>query len=198
MVKKINVVSLSHIKDIEEDNDEAKLIEIRAEIDKEEKHNDNTQIVEQAAKPKTKRKAAPKQKQVIAPVVEPIIESVNESIIESVHEPFIEPVNEPVIESVIEEKQLPLKKIKTVELVNCDKCGKEMTMRSLRYTHEKSCTGKKIVRDEVPVKRQTRPKAATKTIDTQEDLLKNHFQKLKEEKVRKHQEKITKLISKIA
>ena len=93
-----------------------------------------------------------------------------------------------------------------------------MTMRSLRYTHEKSCVGKKIVRDEVPVKRQTRPKASTKpnqmvynvespnvststklkVVNPQEDLLKNHFQKLKEEKVRKHQEKISKLISKIA
>ena len=37
-----------------------------------------------------------------------------------------------------------------------------------------------------------------KVLDPQEDLLKNRFQKLKEEKVRKHQEKITKLISKIA
>ena len=45
-------------------------------------------------------------------------------------------------------------KVKTVELVNCPKCKKEMTKRTLRYDHEKTCPGEPIVKEAIPVKRR--------------------------------------------
>ena len=52
---------------------------------------------------------------------------------------------------ILEEEQ---KKLKTVELVKCEKCDKELTKRTLRYDHEKTCPGEPIVREALPVKRR--------------------------------------------
>ena len=35
--------------------------------------------------------------------------------------------------------------IKTVELVECPDCNKKMTKKTLKYSHAKNCTGKKVV-----------------------------------------------------
>ena len=57
-------------------------------------------------------------------------------------EPPLPPVveePEPVINVVEEEPEN--KNIKTVELVQCPKCGKKLTQRTLKYSHESVCPG---------------------------------------------------------
>ena len=70
---------------------------------------------------------------------------------EEVKEEIISEPTPPTAEVV--EKQ-PDKKIKTVELMSCPDCKKEMSKKTLRYSHEKNCAGKPVVRDEIPVKRR--------------------------------------------
>ena len=43
--------------------------------------------------------------------------------------------------------------------MTCGKCGKEMTIKSYKYSHEKNCQGQLSER---PVKKQAKPKAKTK------------------------------------
>ena len=65
-----------------------------------------------------------------------------------------EEVKEELISPPAPPKEEAGKKIKTVELVSCPDCKKEMSKKTLRYSHEKNCTGKPIVREEIPVKRR--------------------------------------------
>ena len=100
------------------------------------------------------------------------------------------------------------KKIKTVELVSCPDCQKEMTKTTLRYSHAKNCAGKPIVREELPVKRRTPVKAkphevneiipAGKTyISIPEEILQQEINKRvkeqKEARIKAKAEKIKKL-----
>lgn len=43
------------------------------------------------------------------------------------------------------EVQTPVSNVKTVELVECPDCNKKMTKKTLKYSHAKNCTGKKVV-----------------------------------------------------
>jgi len=134
MPKKINVVSLCHIKPVEEDD----LNQIKEAIRLEEAQ---TPLVEELVIVKPKRK--PPAKKVIE-VIEPLCE-------EQLPLEVVGSSNEP------EEEQLPkedTKKIKTVELVKCPKCDKEMTKRTLRYDHDKTCPGQKVEREKIPVQRR--------------------------------------------
>ena len=55
-------------------------------------------------------------------------------------------------EPVIEEPEK--KNIKTLEMVDCEKCGKQMTKTTLRYHHDKTCPGEKVNKEELPVKKR--------------------------------------------
>ena len=55
---------------------------------------------------------------------------------------------EPVIEEPGE------KNIKTLDMIDCDKCGKQMTKTTLRYHHDKTCPGEKVNTEELPVKKE--------------------------------------------
>lgn len=73
-------------------------------------------------------------------VVEP--PPVKEESESSIEEPVI---NEPVIEEVKPEAppETNNKNIKVTELHKCPDCGKEMTKKSLRYSHAKNCPAQK-------------------------------------------------------
>ena len=45
--------------------------------------------------------------------------------------------------------------------INCGKCGKEMTIKSYKYSHEKKCQGQLSER---PVKPQAKPRAKPKAV----------------------------------
>lgn len=135
MVKKqINVVNLTEGRDITEQANEEinreeaeQLNQIKEEIKKEEE----VIPIEPPTDVKPKRKAAPRKKKEVVEEAPPEITQPEEE----------KPVEKP-------------NKVKTVELVNCPKCKKEMTKRTLRYDHEKTCPGEPIVREAIPVKRR--------------------------------------------
>ena len=52
--------------------------------------------------------------------------------------------------------------MKVVELVKCEKCNKEMTRKTLRYTHPKMCHEKVIDRNEIPVEERNKTKGRSK------------------------------------
>ena len=143
MPKKNNVVSLSDIKPVEENdvdtnNDIDERNQITEAIKEEEELSPPEDVKPmEVEKPKPKRKPAPKKAKVVeevAPVIETVVEEVKP---------------EPVAEQ-------PPKKIKTLELVKCEKCGKEMTKRTLRYDHDKTCKGAPIKREDIPVQKRVK------------------------------------------
>ena len=139
-------------------------------------------------KPKQKRKTPIKKTQAKEENVEPIVEQVEELVVEA--------KEEAPKEATPKQRE---KKIKTVELHKCEKCNKEMTQRALRYTHPQYCTGREVNRNEVPVKRQTKPATIiNNVVEITPDIIENHLRKVKENKLKERQEKISKLISKIA
>ena len=75
--------------------------------------------------PKPKRKASAKK-----PVVEPVVEAEAEPVKEA-------PV-EPVKEAPVETTQT---KSEDTQKVKCQHCNKEMTLKSLKYSHSKNCLG---------------------------------------------------------
>ena len=149
--------------------------------------NETPEIViektEEVVKEKVKRK----------PRIKKIIETP-----EKVEEKVEEKIEEKVEDKVEEKKP---KKIKTVELEKCTQCGKEMTLRTLRYTHPKMCAGKKIDRNEIPVKRRiTKSKEENITPNINnipEEIIVNHIRKEREKKNQEKVEKIKKLVSSI-
>ena len=144
MTKTINVVNLNGFENNAENepttNDAEEMSKIKSDIENEAPPpSPNVEVVEAPpveAKPKAKRK--------------PPTKKVKEEIKEEVKE---EPKEEVKVQQTIEEKETP-KKTKTVELVSCPKCNKEMNKKTLRYSHEKNCTGTPVVREEIPVKRR--------------------------------------------
>ena len=202
MPKKINVVSLSDIKPAEEDsveikNDNDERNQITEAIKEEEALNPTPandevspmSIDTQEAKPKPKRKAAPKKTKVVEEVA---------------------PIPEPVVESIPEPTPEPQKKVKTLELVKCDKCNKEMTKRTLRYDHPKNCKGAPINREEMPVQKRTKPASPPKVVqelpvipnDIIEQEVKKRIQNSIQDrlhmKLKQKEERIKKLAEKIA
>lgn len=78
-----------------------------------------------------------------APIPEPI-EEVNEevdnTVVDTANE-TIEETNEQPKEEVKEEVKEKPKRQTQKDKINCGKCGKEMTIKSYRYSHEKNCKG---------------------------------------------------------
>ena len=188
MVKKqINVVHLSEVKPIEDHQDERELVKQSIEQEEqlfEDKVSDAT-IQEEAPKQKPKRKSPTKKTKLIEHETKPIHELPEEV--------------DTAIETIPKEiTKQPEKKIKTVELHKCEKCNKEMTQRALRYTHPQYCTGQEVKRNDVPVKRQVKPmKIVNDVVEITPDIIENHLRKVKENKLKERQEKISKLVSKI-
>ena len=98
------------------------------------------------------------------------------------------------------EKRKP-RKVKTVELIECNNCEKLITDRTLRYTHPKTCPGKKIDRNEIPVKRRiTKAKEENITPNINnipDEVIVNHIRKEREKKNQEKVKKNKKLVSSI-
>ena len=81
----------------------------------------------------------------------------------SIREPVVDTTNEIIEETNEQPKEAPKEEVKEKPKrqtqkgkINCGKCGKEMTIKSYKYSHEKNCQGQLSER---PVKPQTKPKA---------------------------------------
>ena len=82
--------------------------------------------------------------------IEPDVKAIENEPIEAqsdreveVEEETTHPQHEPEIPNP--EGQTPVSSVKTVELVECPDCNKKMTKKTLKYSHAKNCTGKKVV-----------------------------------------------------
>jgi hypothetical protein len=84
---------------------------------------------------KPKRKPAPKKVEKV--VEEPVIEAIEEPIEETIEEPIDE-----TVESVVIPTKDNLK-------VKCQHCNKEMSLKSLKYSHSRNCLGLKKTIDKV-------------------------------------------------
>lgn len=213
MVKKqINVVNLTPFE--KESNNENHsnemegLNQIKEEIAKEETKVDEPpeqkeEIVEEQQQVKPKKKAAPRKKKPETPEPTPTPEQLKAEPgaleLNATHSP--EPEPEPTL----------AKKVKTVELVKCQKCEKEMTKRTLRYDHEKTCPGEPVVREAIPVKRRApikkdvekKPEAIINIPNEviEEEIkkrLQNTAQERLQQRLKLKEEKIKKLATQIA
>ena len=64
-----------------------------------------------------------------------------------------------VVEEPVEEA--PKKNVKTVELVECEKCGKKLTQRTLKYSHPAVCP-----KNDPPPESTQKPKKQRSTAET--------------------------------
>ena len=164
MPKKVNVVSLSDIKPIDDDdNEEIKDIphaeEDLTQIKEAIREEEQIQPVEDP-KPKPKRNTTRAKPEVLSPD-KVRVKPAKKQKEEVVEEPI---VVEPVVEEsvVVEEKPTktkPEKPKKELEYITCEKCNKTMLKKSYRYNHEQSCKGKP--REELPVKKRSQLKEPT-------------------------------------
>ena len=100
----------------------------------------------------------------------------------------IKPVEEPV--------EPEPKNIKTLEMVQCEKCNKKMTTTTLRYHHDKNCAGKPVDKKALPVKRRIK-KEEPKNEPQLEVRQPTYHDKLNE-RIKKRSESISKLALQIA
>ena len=84
-------------------------------------------------------------------------------IINEVVEETNEPPKEEVKEEVKEAEKPKPKRQTQKDKMNCGKCGKEMTIKTYRYSHEKNCQGRLSERPVKP-KAKPQPKAVPKPV----------------------------------
>ena len=195
--KQIHVVNLNAFENVEQDTPDEitqikeetqdEITQIKEAIKEEEEAEKVETPVEETPKPK--RKAAAKKKKII--------------------EEYSEPPQ--AVEAEPEKKEEPEKKVKTLELVKCDKCNKEMTKRTLRYDHPKTCKGAPINREDIPVQKRVKPPTTQKIIEQptpaipteiiEQEIKKriqNSIQERMQIKLKQKEERIKKLAEKIA
>jgi hypothetical protein len=138
-------------------------------------YNNDVEIIDNSnneVKEKKVRKPRATKKNIIVEEVKPI-EDEKPIVIEEVKPVVIEEVK-----SIEEEK--PSKKIRTQELETCPKFSKQMTKKTLRYFHEKSCPGVVIDKDSLPVKKRTIKKDSNETVNNiniPEEVIENEVKK---------------------
>jgi len=140
---------------------------------------------------KAKTKRTTKKNNIVIEDVKPVVEEIKPT--EEI-KPVVEEIK-PVVE------EIKPKNIKTVELVACNKCNKQMTKNTLRYHHEKSCPGKPIDTQALPVKRRIKKEQPTKANKEEKAQVNNkqptYRDKLNERNL-KRKESISKLALQIA
>ena len=111
---------------------------------------------EPVASAEPKKKRAPRARSVKPKKREPVeVEEMPQPA-----EPVVEIVQAPI--SVEEAEEKPKKQVKTLELVECEKCGKKLTQRTLKYSHHAVCPGNNPTAEAVQKpKRQRKPPPPT-------------------------------------
>ena len=80
----------------------------------------------------------------------------------------IQPKVEEPIDTVVVLEELPKKNLKIVELVECPKCGKKVTERTLKYSHQAVCPANNPP-DAQPKEQSKKQKQKQKQEDKQDD-----------------------------
>ena len=83
-------------------------------------------------------------------------------------------------------------------MVDCQKCGKQMTKTTLRYHHDKTCPGEKVNKEELPLKKRImKDKVNSKVIEPKPDKATTYKDRL-DEQIKIKKESIKKLATNIA
>ena len=77
--------------------------------------------------------------------------------IEPVIEPVIETVDTQPLETIVEEPVKEDKIVRTNELIKYPKCDKNVTRKTLKYSHKKTCSGEEAAVQK-PIKTKAQPK----------------------------------------
>ena len=83
-------------------------------------------------------------------------------------------------------------------MVDCEKCGKQMTKTTLRYHHDKTCPGEKVNKEELPVKKRVvKDKTPPEVIEPKPDKAITYKDRLNQQ-IQIKKESIKKLATNIA
>ena len=124
---------------------------------------------------KTKAKRAPRAKKTIdTSLLDVGVNMSDEPPVVEEPKPIINAVEEPPVS----------KNIKTVELVECPKCNKKLTERTLKYSHEAVCPANEAKTIKKPKKEQAAPKQVQYEETLDEHIERPAIQKIKRIQVR--------------
>ena len=142
--------------------------------------NEEVKVVEPIEEVKPKAKRAIKKNNIVVEDVKPV---------ES------EPVEESNIVDPVEEVKPEPKIIKTLEMVECEKCGQKMTKTTLRDHHDKNCPGRAVDTKALPMKRRVKKQEAS---EPKLEAIKPTYQDKLADRFKKRSESISKLALQIA
>ena len=129
-----------------------KVVDINQNITETTDNNDNVETKPIQNEPKEEEKE---------PIIEPITETIQ-------NEPK-EDIKEEIKDEVIAPPNTPKTKIKTQELIQCQRCKRWMTEKTLKFTHDKVCKEKADVY--IPKTLQNKRNKAQEIVGTVKDAL---------------------------
>ena len=96
-------------------------------------------------KPKEKKEAQAPNPSIVEPVIEPVIE------------PIVEPA--PVVPAVpvLDESDVVSTAADKADKIKCNACGKTLSMKSFKYSHQKTCSGLQETKEKKPVQKESSP-----------------------------------------
>ena len=116
-------------------NNETNATDTEAQLDVKMEEQPSLEPIEPVEPVVMKKQRAPRKK-----TMKPIEEVSQEiEVIEEPKQPEPEVKPEPIPEPEVKQEPEEQKNIKTVELVKCEKCGKSLTARTLKYSHQSVC-----------------------------------------------------------
>ena len=121
--------------------------------------------------------------------VEDIKEPITEPITETIKEEPKEDIKDDIKDDVTAPPNTPKTKIKTQELIQCQRCKRWMTEKTLKFTHDKVCKEKADVY--IPKTLQNKRNKAQEIVGTVKDAL-EIIEKEKQSKQQKEQKIIEK------
>ena len=136
MARKLKVIDLTTV---DNSNANQQITETPTEKLNDDTHEENL-TVEPIKEVKPRKRTSRSLKSTKEIQVEPIQDKPVEEV-EVIENKPVEEIQVSIAEPLVEQKK---KDIKTVELVECPKCGKKLTERTLKYSHQSKCSKMKI------------------------------------------------------
>ena len=167
MTRKIRIEPMNAIKEEKPNEQPSKEEPSKEEPSKEEQPELTNQmvanIIEEVKPTRTRKPKEKKEEQAPnPPIVEPVIE------------PVIEPIVEPApVVPVLDESDVVSTAADKADKIKCNACGKTLSMKSFKYSHQKTCSGLKETKEKKPVQKEPSPvrKPEIKFDDEAPDLI---------------------------
>ena len=200
--------------EIQVEFDEFSKIKNEVSNNNDENHIDNNDVVDTIVEVKEVKPRKPRasKKTIVVEDVKPIEASTDEEVRHPFLQNLIDNCKKEEPPKVNEDEvipEIPEKKIRTQELVKCERCNKEMTKKTLRYFHEKTCPGIVVDKETLPVKKRNVKKDNNENVNNiniPNEIIENEVKKRIEntykqrmaDKMKQKEERIKKLATQIA